>query len=104
MQSLRAERELNRFNIQILAASTDPAEKNKRFAEAQRVAFPILTDVDGRVAAQFGVLAEGGYARRVTFVIDQDGLIRHVMDPVAPGTHGRDLARTLHDLGIEMRK
>jgi peroxiredoxin len=45
------------------------------------------------------VLVEGkGYAARVTFFIDPDGVLRHVDRTVKPEAHGRDVVETLRRL------
>jgi peroxiredoxin Q/BCP len=64
-----------------------------RFAEAQKAPYAMLSDPDGSVATKYGVLDAGGkYAQRVTFVIDDQGVLRKVVDKVDVKTHGEDLA------------
>ena len=83
------------------AASTDPAEKNKEFAESLDLDYPILSDPGKEVARAYGVLADGGaYANRWTFYIGVDGTILHVDKSVAPQTHGADIAAKLAELGV----
>ncbi|HLH28625.1 MAG TPA: peroxiredoxin, partial [Acidimicrobiales bacterium] len=55
--------------------SADPVEKQKRFAEKHGFDYPLLSDSEGKVAAEFGV--RGGLAgltptKRATFVISPD--------------------------------
>ncbi len=57
----------------------DSFAANKRFSEDIGVSFPLLSDFKREVSRAYGVLnEEGGYAERVTFVIDKEGIIRHV--------------------------
>jgi thioredoxin-dependent peroxiredoxin len=100
MRSLRDERRLAEFDIQIFGASTDPVDSLKMFAEALQLKFPLLSDAEGKIAKQFGVLVDKGYARRVTFVIDKEAIIRHVSAEVMPASHGADLVSVLEDLKI----
>jgi peroxiredoxin Q/BCP len=59
----------------------------------------MLSDPDGSVAAKYGVLEPGGkYAQRVTFVIDDQGVLRKVLDKVDVKTHGEDLAVLVEEL------
>ena len=59
--------------------SLDDAEKNKAFAESLGAKHTVLSDPTGDVARAYGVVAFGGlYARRWTFYIDSEGLIRAV--------------------------
>ena len=59
----------------------------------------MLSDPDGSVATKYGVLDPSGkYAQRVTFVLDDQGVLRKVIDDVNVKTHGEDLAVLLEEL------
>jgi len=59
----------------------------------------MLSDPDGSVAAKFGVLDPSGkYAQRVTFVLDDKGTLRKVVDQVDVKSHGEDLAALIEEL------
>ena len=64
--------------------STDPVAKQAKFADTQRFDYPLLSDADGTVAAQFGVkrglLGKLVPVKRTTFVIGTD---RTVLDVIA---------------------
>lgn len=81
-------------------ASTDSAADNRAFAEKNAATFPILADPDKTVAAAYGVLADAGYARRWTFYIDGDGIIRKIDTAVDPRTAGETLVANLDALGV----
>jgi peroxiredoxin Q/BCP len=69
------------------------------FAEAQKAPYRMLSDPDGSVAAKYGVLDPSGkYAQRVTFVLDDQGVVRKVLDKVEVKTHGEDLALLIDEL------
>jgi peroxiredoxin Q/BCP len=81
--------------------SLDTQEKNREFAEAMNANFPILSDPGKQVARAYGVLGSIPlFAKRWTFYIDSDGVIRHVEKGVDPATHGAQMTRTLADLGF----
>jgi peroxiredoxin Q/BCP len=65
---------------QVLGVSMDKLETQAKFAETLKAPFPLLADVDGAVSKAYGVWNEGGYASRVTFVIDRDGKVRAVFE------------------------
>ena len=74
----------------MIGISVDSVWANKAFAEHLRLGFPVLSDSNREVAKAYGVLdQDSGVARRTTFVIDQDGIVRHIdqgkeaMDPSA---------------------
>lgn len=81
--------------------SLDSEEKNREFAEALDANFPLLSDPDKQVARAYGVLGVTRlFAKRWTFYIDKEGVIRHVEKEVDAENHGAQLARTLDDLGF----
>ena len=59
---------------QRVGISTDDVAKQKQFAELNGFDYPLLSDVDGEVAEQFGVKRRFGPipVKRHTFVIDTD--------------------------------
>ncbi|WP_102141155.1 peroxiredoxin [Mycobacterium hubeiense] len=63
--------------------STDPVDKQAKFADIQRFDFPLLSDADGKVASQFGVkrglLGKLMPVKRTTFVIDTDRTVLEVI-------------------------
>ncbi len=59
----------------------------------------MLSDPDGSAAQKYGVLDPSGkYASRVTFVLDEQGILRHVDQQVNVKTHGADLAAVVKKL------
>lgn len=64
---------------EIVGVSTDSHLKQCKFAEWAGVAFPMIGDERGVVGRLFGVLWPlVGLAKRVTFVADREGIVRHV--------------------------
>jgi peroxiredoxin Q/BCP len=100
-KSLRdADREIRAYDVVYFMASTDDSADNRAFAEQNDAGFPILSDPDGTVSAAYGVLTPGGMARRWTFYIDPEGMIRRIDRDVNPRTAGEALVRTLEDLDV----
>ena len=63
----------------VFGISTDEVAKSKEFAESLDLQFVLLSDPEGKVAADYGVLMSSGkMAKRVTFVIGQDGKVAFV--------------------------
>jgi peroxiredoxin Q/BCP len=71
----------------VLGISVNKPQANRAFAEKLGLTFPLLCDAEKKVARQYGVLGFLRVARRTTFVIDTEGVIRHIdrgseaMDP-----------------------
>lgn len=66
---------------QPVGISADPVGRQEEFARAHGVGFPLLSDPDRRVAAQFGVRRRLGPlpVKRSTFVIDTDQRVLEVV-------------------------
>ncbi len=63
----------------MLGISLDSPERNRKFAEQTGASFPLLSDTEKQVAKAYGVLNFTHlFASRVTFVIDKNGIIRHI--------------------------
>lgn len=61
----------------------------------------VLSDPDGETAKRFDVIGFGGlYAKRWTFYIDADGILREIDKSVKPQTAGQDIVRKLEALGF----
>ena len=70
-----------------------------QFAEKQKAPYEMLSDPEGSVATRYGVLDPSGkYAQRVTFVLDDKGVLRKIIDQVNVKTHGEDLAMLVEEL------
>ncbi len=80
--------------------SVDPVEKQAKFADTQRFDYPLLSDVDGTVAAQFGVkrglLSKFIPVKRTTFVIGTDRKVLDVISSeISMDTHADKALATL---------
>jgi peroxiredoxin Q/BCP len=85
--------------------SLDGVEKNLEFADSLDGNFPLLSDPEKVAAKAYGVLALGGFwAKRWTFYIDIDGVIRHIDKDVSTSTAGQDIAEQLAALSFPMKK
>jgi peroxiredoxin Q/BCP len=63
---------------QVVGVSDDSDASHRAFAEHRRLPFPLIADEDGALRTAFGIPNWLGVLRnRVTFVIDQRGVVRH---------------------------
>ena len=66
---------------EVIGVSSDTAESHGRFAAKYRLPFTLLSDRSGEVRRRYGVPATLGLLPgRVTYVIDRDGIVRHVFN------------------------
>jgi peroxiredoxin Q/BCP len=64
---------------QVLGISIDQPARNRKFAQEIGATFPLLSDPEKTTAKAYGVLSFTHlFANRVTFVIDKEGIIRHI--------------------------
>ncbi len=75
--------EMPRFDAmgaKIIGVSSDSSESHARFAGKYDLPFSLLSDKGGRVRKMYGAtgLLMGLIPGRVTYVIDREGVIRHV--------------------------
>jgi len=69
------------------------------FVKQQSLNFPLLSDPDGSAAGRLGaMMKDKPYAARVTFVIDDKGILRHVDTGVKVDSHGKDLVEVVRRL------
>jgi len=91
--------DLNTIGVDVFGISLDSVEDQAQFVEKQHLTFPLLSDPDASAATKYGVLDPSGqYTKRVTFVIDDQGVLRKVVDKVNVQTHGADLATLIDEL------
>jgi peroxiredoxin Q/BCP len=86
-------------NIRVVGVSFDSVEDNAAFARRYEFGFQLLSDADHAVALAYGACAvDARYPDRVSFLIDERGMIERVYDRVDPRDHP---ARVLADvLGV----
>ena len=65
----------------VIGVSGDSASRHEAFAASHRLPFLLISDADGRVRRAFGVPKSMGlFPGRVTYVIDREGIVRHVFN------------------------
>lgn len=74
----------------VLGVSMDDEASHKAFKEKYGLPFNLLVDTDGAITKAYDVEG-GGYSKRVTYVIDENGTISYVEDKVKTETHAQDI-------------
>lgn len=77
--------------IKVYGVSLDSPESHRKFREKHGLNFPLLTDEDGKASGSLGVLNEKGRARRVTFLLSEDGKVAKSYPKVSPETHADEI-------------
>ncbi|HEY6762525.1 MAG TPA: thioredoxin-dependent thiol peroxidase [Baekduia sp.] len=88
----------------VLGVSPDPVKAIRKFSEKQHLNFELLADEDHEVAEAYGVWVEKSMygktywgAKRATFIIDEDGVVRKAFK-ANPETHDEDVLAMLSEL------
>ena len=64
---------------EVIGISSDSVGSHEKFAGRHRLPFVLLSDEAGAVRRRYGVPTTLGFiAGRVTYVIDSDGIVRHI--------------------------
>jgi peroxiredoxin Q/BCP len=99
------DREIRAKGAEILGVSTQGEESHQKFTKKYNLNFPLLADTDGAVGRAYGTLGGGGLvsklksaagmADRVTFIIDEDGKVAHVIAKPDVAHHAEEVLALL---------
>jgi peroxiredoxin Q/BCP len=78
---------LSNRGVEVVGISVDSAETQTKFAAHCAANFPIVSDPSKVIARSFGVLSLVGFSKRVTFFIDEGGIVRDIVASMLPGPH-----------------
>ncbi len=89
----------------VLGVSTQDEASHQRFTTKFKLNFPLLADTDGAVGRAYGTLggsgllsklkSAAGMADRVTFIIDEQGRVAHVIDRPDVANHAEEVLAKL---------
>jgi peroxiredoxin Q/BCP len=93
--------EIRARGAEILGVSTQDEKSHRRFTDKYHLNFPLLADTDKSVSKAYGAVGSGGamgfvmdlagVANRITFVIDEQGRIAHVIDKPDCPNHAEEV-------------
>jgi peroxiredoxin Q/BCP len=63
---------------EVIGVSSDSEESHQQFAAQYRLPFTLLSDAGGTIRKLYGAMTMGMLPGRVTYVIDKNGVVRHV--------------------------
>lgn len=89
---------LKKMDVKVLGVSIDPYPRLAKFAERDKLNFTLLSDEDHKIADKYGVWGLKKFMgrefmglKRTTFIIDEEGRVRHIMEKVNTKTHHDDV-------------
>ncbi|MEI7934969.1 MAG: thioredoxin-dependent thiol peroxidase [Chlorobiaceae bacterium] len=88
----------NTVGVEVLGVSVDDERKHKKFAEKYNLPFRLVSDPDKSIVEAYGVWGMKKFmgreymgTSRVTYLIDEKGVIEHVWPKVSPDKHAEEL-------------
>lgn len=91
-------KELKEAGYVLLGVSADAELKQKKFADKFNLPFPLLADTEKTILNSFGVWGPKKFMgkeydgiHRMTFILDEDGVIERVIDKVKTKTHAEQI-------------
>jgi len=83
----------NSANAKVVGISVDSPFANKAFADANKITYPLLSDLDRKVSKQISGLYDAfahvpGYtaSKRSVFILDKDAVVKYRWSTDNPGT------------------
>lgn len=89
------------LNAQVFGVSVDSTESHAEFANKYSLQFPLLADIDGKVADSYGSLTKIGplkLAKRHTFIINPQGKLAKIYRSVNPASHSDEVIAEIKKL------
>jgi peroxiredoxin Q/BCP len=92
---------LTGMGVQVVGVSTDSVQRQAGFKEKNALQFPLIADKELDVVTLYDVLkTETGSAKRSTFLIDRDGIIRFIWPHVRVPGHVDEIIAKIEELKL----
>lgn len=87
---------------EVIGVSSDTEESHQKFARNNRLPFILLSDKGGALRKRYGVPSTLGLLPgRVTYVIDKQGIVRHIFSSqFTPEKHIEEALHTIRQLTV----
>jgi len=89
---------LEGLDTKLIGVSKDSVKSHKKFADEYDLTYPLLADVDKKLAKKFGIVNMIGIYKRTTFIISKDQKIIKVYPNVKVQGHAERVVEYLEDL------
>jgi peroxiredoxin Q/BCP len=89
------------MGVKVIGVSTDSRKRQAGFKEKHALNFPLIADSDKAIVKLYGVQqAMVGVAKRVSFLIDQKGVIRYIWPQVKVSGHVDEVIAKIDELKL----
>ena len=84
------------LGAEVLGVSVDNTQSHQKFTEKFLLPFQLVADIDQKITKAYGVLNDkSSMARRVTFIIDEQGKLLKIFQTVKPDQHPQEVLDAL---------
>jgi thioredoxin-dependent peroxiredoxin len=92
--------QFSELDTEVIGISSDSVDSHKRFAKKHNLPFTLLSDKGEKMRRLYNVPNTFGlFPGRVTYVIDQEGIVRHVFSSqIGVERHVREALEALHSI------
>jgi peroxiredoxin Q/BCP len=84
--------------FEIIGISVDSQKSHQKFIEKNKLPYPLISDTEKEIVTKFGVWGEKKFmgrtylgTKRVTFVLDENGIIERIFDKVDTKKHAEQI-------------
>ena len=89
------------MGVKVIGVSTDSVKRQAGFKTKHALNFPLIADQDKTIVKLYDVQKAGiGTAKRVTFLIDREGIIRHIWPQVKVAGHVDEIIAKIEELSL----
>jgi len=85
-------------DVSLFAISIDTVEAQKKFVEEYNIPYLHLSDPKKDTCKKYAGLNIAGLAKRSTFIIDKQGIVRKIFRDIDVEQHGQEIANYLKQL------
>ena len=90
--------EITSTDSALFAVSIDTIEDQKKFVQEYQIPYLHLSDTQKDTCKKYAGLNIAGLAKRTTFVIDKQGIIRKIFKNIDVENHGKEIIETLKNV------
>ncbi|MCW2119478.1 peroxiredoxin [Flavobacterium sp. 7A] len=90
------------YGAELIGVSSDNQQSHRDFSKKYKLPFVLLSDENQKIKKQFGVSSQffGLLSSRITFVIDENGIIQMIFDSVLGKAHITKALKKVKELAI----
>ncbi|MFX1319620.1 MAG: peroxiredoxin [Promethearchaeota archaeon] len=91
---------LTGMGVKVVGVSTDSVKRQAGFKVKHELSFPLIADADKKIVELYGVKGIAGIAKRVTFLLDREGVIQFIWPKVNVTGHVDEIIAKIEELKL----